>query len=196
MCGDTVKKGDLLVSGILPVYNDGGEIISRKYVYADADIVIQRQQKYYDRLNLKTQAKRYTGRERKRILLRIGDWPFSLPDHFEQFEQYDLYSETTQYKLMENFYLPVFIQKFTAKEYEKQEIIYTKEQATGILTGNLQYFLENLEEKGVQIFENNVKIEWNEKSAIASGTLTTGAYAVNRVAAENTEEELQENEYG
>ena len=56
--------------------------------------------------------------------------------------------------------------------------------------------MQNLNEKGVQIFENDVRIEWTEKSAIASGILTTGENAVSRVKTDSMEEELQQNEYG
>lgn len=194
--GDTVEKGDLLVSGALPIYNDSQEISSWQYVTSDADIIIRSERKYYDELPLTAAAKSYTGRQKESWLFRIGGLPFSLPDSFDEFEQYDLLSELTQFRLMDNFYLPLYVQKFTAKEYENSEIIYTKEQAEQIIQSNFQYFVKNLEEKGVQIFENDVKIEWNEKSAIASGTLTTGENAVNRVAVEGTEEELLKDEYG
>ena len=41
-------------------------------------------------------------------------------------------------------------------------------------------YLEKFRGKGVQIFENNVKIEWTEKSAIASGTLVAEESAVKK----------------
>ena len=64
-----------------------------------------------------------------------------------------------------------------------------------LLQANLQLFRKNLEEKGVQIFENNVKIEWTEKSAIASGTLVAEESAVKRVAGSDVKEELPQDEY-
>ena len=76
------------------------------------------------------------------------------------------------------------------------EINYTKEQAQEIMQSNFEHFIKKLKEKGVQIFENDVKIEWNEKSAIASGVLITGENAVCRVAIDRAEEELLKNEYG
>ncbi len=195
--GDAVEKGTLLVSGALPVYNDSGEIVSWQYVNSDADIVIRREMQYSDTVSLVNTEKVFTGKQKTRYMIRIGDRPFALPgSSFDSFEQYTMLSELTQLRLMENFYLPLYVQKFTAKEYENLEMIYTKEEAVEILESNLRYFMKNLEEKGVQIFENDVKIEWTEKSAIATGTVTVGEYAVVRVAAEQTEEELQENEYG
>ncbi len=189
--GDEVEKGTLLVSGALPVYNDSKEIASWQYVSADADIVISRKRTYRDVVSLQGEEKEYTGREKHTYLFRLGGMPFALPDLSEDFEQCDTVSELTQLRLSENFYLPVYIQKFTGKEYEKKEIIYTKEQSREILNTNFQYFVKNLEEKGVQIFENDVKIEWNEKSAIASGVLTTRERAVSRVQTDIVEEEIQ-----
>jgi similar to stage IV sporulation protein len=77
-----------------------------------------------------------------------------------------------------------------------QRVTYTQKQAETILNSNFQYFAKKLQEKGVQIFENNVKIKWNEKSAIASGSLTVREEAVRRVPVEDTEEELLKYEYG
>ena len=195
--GDAVEKGEILVSGALPVKDDGGEICAWQYTDADADIVIRTERRYRDCVELVHTEKKYTGREKKNYLLRIGNQPFSLPDTFGAFENCTILSEITQLQLMENFYLPVYVQKFTAKEYENEEILYTKEQASEILKGNFQYFMKNLEEKGVQIFENDVKIEWNEKSAVAAGILTTGEAAVSRaVSVQTTKEELLEHEHG
>ena len=194
--GDTVEKDEILVSGILPIYNDSGEISIRQYAAADADIIIQYTLSYRDRIAAENQGKRYTGREKTSYLYRMGDLSFALPDQFDSFGQYDLTMEMNQLRLGENFYLPVFLKKFTAMEYENVEIIYTKEQMKQILQGNFQDFVKNLEEKGVQIFENDVKIEWTEKYAVASGTLIIGESAVRRVASSDTEEELLKNEYG
>ncbi|MCI8318432.1 MAG: sporulation protein YqfD [Lachnospiraceae bacterium] len=194
--GDEVERGTILVSGALPIYNDSQEIAAYQYVASDADIVIKTQRTYQDELPLIGEEKEYTGREKISWLFRIGDTPFSLPDSFGSFAQYDTVSSLTQLRISDNFYLPFYIQKFTAREYENKEIQYTKEQAKEILNRNFRYFVQNLNEKGVQIFENDVRIEWTEKSAIASGILTTGENAVSRVKTDSMEEELQQNEYG
>ena len=81
------------------------------------------------------------------------------------------------------------------REYENLEICHTKEEILSILNSNLQYFMKNLEEQGVQIFENNVKIEWTETSAIASGVLTVGTPETVRTEITDGEEELSGNEY-
>ncbi len=194
--GDEVQKGDLLVSGALPIRDDSGEVVSWQYVAADADIVIQRNRKYYDEVPFSVQQKHYTGRERSSWMVQIGGMPFSLPADFSSMEKYDLISELTQCRLAENFYLPLYVRKMTAKEYEQVEIIRTKDEVLKILESDYQDFYKNLQEKGVQLFENDVKIEWNEKSAIASGTLLVGEQAVRRIAMRDDKEELPDDEYG
>lgn len=194
--GDTVEKGDLLVSGVLPIYNDSGELSARQYVASDADILLETQTAYRDVLELAVQEKRYTGREKSRWMLRIGDASFALPGSFGGYQQYEVLTQLTQLRLSANFYLPLYIQKYTVKEYEKQEVVYNKSQAEGILRSNFQYFTKNLEEKGVQIFENDVKIKWDEKTATAAGDLTTREAAVRSIPVEDTEEELLNHEYG
>ncbi len=194
--GDEVKKGDLLVSGVLPIVDDSGETVSRQYVAADADVVIRRTRKYYDEVPITALQKHYTGRERSAWLLQIGDVPFAMPADFEALGSYDLMSELVQCRLAKNFYLPLYARKITAKEYEQVEVIRTKEDVLKILESDFQDFYKNLQEKGVQLFENDVKIEWNEKSAIASGTLLVGEQAVRRTAVEIHEEELPDDEYG
>lgn len=194
--GDEVEKGDLLISGILPIYDDGKSLSSVRYVRADGDILLQTQTYYRDELPLTSLKKQYTGRYRINYGAKIGSLPFALPHQRERYEKYDVWTETVQAKLFENFYLPLKLTKYTVKEYEMIKINYTKEQAEKILQSNFEYFIQKLKEKGVQIFENDVKIEWNEKSAIMSGVLITGENAVCRVAIDRAEEELLKNEYG
>lgn len=194
--GETVEKGQVLVTGALPVYNDGGEVSSYQYVAADADIIIQNQLSYRDEIPRAGQQKRYTGKEKREYLLEVGDVPFALPVSFDGLSRYDVTGNTRQLRLMENFYLPLYFKVFTAREYDLADITYTDQELESLLTSNLQYFIKKLEEKGVQIFENDVKIELTEKSAIASGAMTVGKEAVRRVALSANEEELPENEYG
>ncbi len=194
--GDEVRKGDLLVSGAIPVFDDGGGILSYQYVAADADIVIRSEQRYYDAVPFSHLQKYRTGRERHAWMVRIGELPLALPDRFDALGQYDVTGSLTQLQLGENFYLPVYLEKYTAREYEYVEVTRTRDEITRILQEDFQYFIKNLKEKGVQLFENDVRIEWNEKSAIASGTLVTGSGDVRRVAVDDAREELSDDEYG
>lgn len=193
--GDEVEAGDMLVSGQIPVYSDDGTVISWQSVNADADILLRTETDYYEELAFKTTLKDYTGRERVYYLLRFGGYSFALPGGFRKtFDLFDLTGEITQLQLSENFYLPVYFYKYTAKEYESLQYSYTEEQARQILESHLSDYMENLTEKGVQIFQNNVTIDVFENVAVARGSLITDECAVVRAEDTAASQDMQEEE--
>ncbi|MCC8136862.1 MAG: sporulation protein YqfD [Clostridiales bacterium] len=187
--GDLVEEGDLLVSGRIPVYNDEGEITAWQEAEADADVILRTETSYYDELDYERTVKNYTGNETVRHMLRLGSSSFALPGTLKGYDLCDITVEITQSKVSENFYLPIWFYEYTVREYENLTIHVSKEEACENLRDNLSSFIEKLQEKGVQIFQNNVTIEARENSAAAQGILITDESAVVRVT---EEEELQE----
>ena len=68
--GQAVKKGDILISGVVEVTGDFDAPLSTHLVYADGDVVLTGSQNYHSVLEMEYQEKVYTGKERKRISLR------------------------------------------------------------------------------------------------------------------------------
>ena len=56
-------------------------------------------------------------------------------------------------------------------EYQYASISLSKKEAAARAEKHLYKFLEEIQEKGVQISENNVKIEFDEKYCIAEGAV-------------------------
>lgn len=170
--GDTVKKGDVLVSGRIEVLNDAAEVVGYQYQQSDADIFADTQMEYRDSMPLTYQEKQYEKKRQRRVWkLRIGAYLFSFGWDKNQFEHWETYTSEHQLKLGENFYLPVAYGSVLLKSYETTEKKYTEKQIQEKLTQNFIHFSEELEEKGIQIHENSVKIHLYEKSAAAEGTL-------------------------
>ena len=67
--------------------------------------------------------------------------------------------EEKQGHLFDNFYLPFYWGKITGKEYEIYERPYTQEEKEKLKEAVNSLFLEKLNEKGVQIMGNNVRIQ-------------------------------------
>ena len=57
------------------------------------------------------------------------------------------------------------------KSYQTNEKKHSKQKLQEILTKNFTQFSKEMEEKGIQICENSVKIHVYKNSAVASGTL-------------------------
>ena len=169
--GDAVKKGDILVLGRVEVVNDSQEVIGYQYHSSDADVFADTQIEYTDTLDLTYQEKVYDGKKKYQPFLRLGGWTVSVGSVRNQYEHSERVSEETQVRLGENFYLPFSYGMKSVKPYSLVERTYTEEEARQLLSLDFKRFCEDLQEKGVQIRENDVKIHLYENSATASGTL-------------------------
>ncbi|MCI6885845.1 MAG: sporulation protein YqfD [Lachnospiraceae bacterium] len=156
--GEEVVKGQVLISGEIPILDDAGEPVKYQYVRADGDIYARTYQTYQERLPVLTSRRVKTGKIRKGVRLQIGPLSFlwMLPDTSGR--QWELTSQNRQVVLMRDFYLPVWIELIRAEEYSLYEREWSEaeleEQKKRINTQKIQ----NLMQKGVQIIENNVRI--------------------------------------
>lgn len=169
--GDTVKKGDILVLGRVEVVNDSQEVVSYQYHRSDADVFADTQMEYTDTLDLTYLKKVYDGKKKYQPFIRLADWTVSVGSIKNKYEHSERVTEETQIRLGENFYLPLFYGMKSVKSYSLVERTYSEEEARRLLSLDFKRFCEDLEEKGVQIRENNVKIHLYEDSASASGTV-------------------------
>lgn len=74
--GDTVKAGDLLVSGRIEVLDDSGEVVGYQYQRSDADVFADTQIEYADSIPLTWQDKIYDGKKRYRWYVRFSTGPY------------------------------------------------------------------------------------------------------------------------
>ncbi len=169
--GDTVKAGDLLVSGRIDVLDDSGEVVGYQYQHSDADIYADTEMEYSDTMPLTYQAKIYDGKRRYRFYVKLSDRKISVGTVKNSYEHSDLTTWERQIKLGENFYLPFSFGYESAASYSFEEKSYTEEEIQRELTRRFEKFCKELEEKDIQILENSVKIHIDSDSADASGTL-------------------------
>ena len=151
--------------------NDSGEVTGYQYQQSDADIFADTELGYRDRISRTYQQKVYDDRNRYQPYIRIGDFRISAGTVSNQYENSELSATEHQLKAGENFYLPLFWGIKKERSYTFQEKTYSEEELREILSGNFQRFCKDLEEKGVQIRENSVKIHLYADSAEASGIL-------------------------
>ena len=161
--GMEVKKGDILVSGSVPVYNEDSTIKSYQYYDADADVYIRRKLEKKEELPLHYEKKEYTGEEKKEILLAVMDKDFVLRLGKIKYENFDKVTDRKQVRLLKNFYLPLYYGSSVNREYTITENIYTKEEVKTIFSEKLIKYIASLEEKGVQIIKKNVTINKSQK---------------------------------
>ncbi|MGN0398914.1 MAG: sporulation protein YqfD [Blautia sp.] len=169
--GDTCEKGELLVSGQIPVTNDSQEIIRYEYTQADADISIAYSIAYYQEFPMTFQKAVYTGKYKTGYVLQAGPYCL-LWKRTPKWKQFETVTTLHQLRLTENFSLPFFYGTSTDYEAKTRTFRYSQTGAKKKAQQHLQLLLETLSEKGVQISANHVRIELNESSCTAKGTLT------------------------
>lgn len=179
--GDTCEKGDLLVSGCIDIKNDSQEVIRTEYVPAQADILLERTLEYEDSFPLLHEEKEFTGESR----VSIGIWAgscFAETGFLKKGQrESDLSVEQWPVYLTENFKLPITIQRKEELFCTKKEEIYTETQAKELALQNMEVFHRKLIEKGVQIYQNNVTIETDERICRSQGTIVIREYVGEKV---------------
>ncbi len=168
--GDTVEAGQLLVQGRLEILNDSGEVTAYQYCHADADIDLKSTMPYSETIPLAYEKKVFTEKERKHFILTLFGKEICLGRKIP-YEHYESKAQYYPLKLGKNFYLPVGFTIETFQEFRLEEAEYEKKEALLLAKDHLDFFCKNLKEKGVQIIENNVKIECNGINCISSGNL-------------------------
>jgi sporulation protein YqfD len=170
--GAKIKKGDVLVSGQIPVNNDAGEIIGYQYHISDADIIGKAVLNYEDScLNTCIEKEEYEICK-KEYSLKIGNMRFTYGGVKNNYDAFTMSGQQWQFKIFDNFFFPVYWTQREAIPYKPHEKQRQKEEIQQILTERFVRYCEDLEKKGVEIIENDVKIYTGTEESSARGSLT------------------------
>ena len=169
---DNVKEGDILISGTIYIYDDNNEVMETSYIAADGDIYGTTSYTYEDYVELKYYKKIYSDESKTHITFYFMDYCLTPFIPKMETEDYDTYTQIHKARVSGNFYLPFGYKsvKRTAYTLELQE--YSDKEAKSILQKRLKKKIKNFNEKGVEIIENDVKIEKADGKMTAQGTLT------------------------
>ena len=170
--GDEVEKGQILVEGMLPVTNDSGEVERTLFVRADADIRLRTTKIYREWVPHFQTVRSYTGKMQRGFRLRAGAVDILAMPPLAGKRNWDLTGVSRQIVLFGDFFLPVWTEAITAREYEKVERKRTKTELNDLTKAVHERKLQKLTEKGVQIIENDVKILVNSNGWIICGSMT------------------------
>lgn len=156
--GDEVKKGDVLVSGKVPIMNDDQTL--RTYIYrnAKASILLETNYQYQKEIPLRQRKRVYTGKSNTLSFVRINHSMFCM-EYKKKYPLYEVETTIHQLKLYDDFYIPLYWGRINYLEYEEKEEILTEKKAERILVDEFLNFCKSLQQKGIQITGKNVKIK-------------------------------------
>ena len=168
---DAVKKGDVLISGKVVTLDEAYQPIKEENVYADGDVRLLVEFSYNDILDRRYIKKEYSGHSYKSVDIRMFNFTMPFNMYNENYEYKDVVTNSSNLCLYQDFYLPFGADTTIHKEYTLKESLYTDEEMENILEQNFTYYLQKIEEKGIQIIENKVTISINDEQAQMSGSV-------------------------
>ena len=168
---DTVKKGEILISGTIYIYDDNNEVMETSYIAADGDIYGTTRQSYEDHIDLKYYRKQYAEKSKTYFTFYFMNYCFTPFIPKMGSENFDTYTQIHKARILSNFYLPLGYKTIRRTEYTLQQKQYSDAEAKRILQERLNKKIKDFEQKGVEIIENNVTIEKADGQMRAKGSL-------------------------
>ncbi len=169
---DEVEAGQLLVSGAVPVYNEDATIREYLLCSADADVFLECDYHYQEKVPIHYLSKSYTGREKQIPYLRIGDREWRLPFREPDFIKKDCVVKEKQISLIQNLFLPIAVGNCQYREYVIVERNHSDKQAKVLCGDFLDGILESFQQKGVQIIRKDVTIKKDSVNYILTADFT------------------------
>ncbi len=136
--GDEVKKGDILVEGVMEGLNTG-----TRNVYADADVfglkIFTKERKETFVQNEKIE----TGKKKEKKEICINNFAINFNKSLLNFENYDTISTRKKIKIFAGFYLPFEIKNTTYIEYEIKQKVFSNEELISKIERKLEEDMES-----------------------------------------------------
>ncbi|MBQ3600313.1 MAG: sporulation protein YqfD [Lachnospiraceae bacterium] len=172
--GDEVKKGDILIAGIIEYRDDSDSIVKKEKLCADGDIILETVYSYKDSCKISYTGKKYTGSQKKILEIKVGSNNFFLTNPFNPFntqKKYDIIANEQNLSLTKSFCIPISYKTKVMREYEDVQKRYTKEQGKDVLNSRFKEYISKIKENGAVIIENRVKFLIEKGEYLAQGKL-------------------------
>ncbi|MBQ4284743.1 MAG: sporulation protein YqfD [Lachnospira sp.] len=159
--GDTVEKGQILVSGVVKIMDDAGVHIANMYTESDADIMIRTTKQYSDSLKKEHEKKVYTGKTKRKSIVGITNTNMEFGIVLKEYENADVETTISPLKLTDSFVLPVYTGSKIYHEYNMVTEKYDEESAKAVFNKHFLQYIKELSQNKVQILQYDVKM-YNE----------------------------------
>ena len=169
---DSVKKGDILISGTIYIYDDNNEVLETSYIAADGDVYGTTTYMYEDYVDLEYYQKKYSEKPKKYITVYFMDYCLTPYTPKMESDNYDTYTEIHKARIFNHFYLPFGYKSMKRTCYTLELKKRGKKEAKELLNKRLNKKISSFEEKGVEIIKNDVTIKEMDGKMVAKGAFT------------------------
>ncbi len=169
--GDEVKKGDILISGVVPVIGDYEELIRNQPVAAKGAVYIESGFAYSARCSMAYSKKNVL---KKRAGIEVFLFNKKLFSYIPRYSdgKYDIISIDIIPYAFEDYQVPVLFRKYRILAYETEALHRTAEEAEAMAISEWNAFLSDWEAQGVKIISTEFSSEVIGRVCTATGTIT------------------------
>lgn len=164
--GDQVKAGDLLIDGVIHIYDDAMNVVEERMVGADGDV--------YVRMNYPVEYTVYFNQQGKKYEKVKKNWIIAFGNHMWNVGHQPSMDHSDSYICFSEIWSPIKgfqLQRDTYLNYKCISTLETLTHAKEYMTKKMSDMFHEFTEKGVQIVENNVRIDMYEDRLVAKGYL-------------------------
>ncbi len=168
--GDKVKKGDILISGIIPIMGDYEELIRNEIVAAEGNVYLESTFSYQAKFPITYEKKNY---RKKQGGLEVFLWNQKLFSYIPRYSEgkYDIISTDIVPFAFEDFKAPVLMRKYRIQQYDTELVTMTKEEVKNKAEVCWQEFLADWESQGVELLSTEVTSEVRQKTCYLDGVI-------------------------
>lgn len=169
--GDEVKKGDVLISGILTYKGDYDEILKKEPVGAQGKVYLESDFSYQAGYSMLYEQKNYKKNRLGLEIFMFGQKIFSYIPRYSE-GKYDIMSIDIVPFCFEDFKVPVLIKKQKLLAYESELIKLSERELSETVKNDWEIFLSDWEKQGVQIIRNSYTTNFRQNQCTVTGTIT------------------------
>lgn len=172
--GKKVKKGKVLISGVVPIVGDNDEVLREAKVKADGIVVLESSEKFYGSIKKKQKKKVYTGRRKKVYKILAFNKEFFIHNPLNDLETSKkcdiLYDGGCLCPFLSKRF-PVSVWSITFEKYKYVDVKYSLDEATDIMKEEYTDYIRKKKKKGYKLINTDFSVTEQNESYSASGSM-------------------------
>ena len=136
--GDKVKKGDLLVEGIMEgIYTESRKVHAEATIFGKIICEKEKKEPFLQSEKIKT------GNQEEKIEICINNFKINFNKGVSKFENYDTITTNNKLRIFSDFYIPISLNKQTNLEYKIKQKKYSEDELKNKMIDELEYEFES-----------------------------------------------------
>lgn len=164
--GQRVKKGDILISGVVPITDDNNEVADNMTVSAKGEVIILAEKNFSEPMSVRYKKKEYTGKIIRSFSWVLGNQSFSLKNPLKRFNnslKYDIINTVCVDRIIHPISFPVRITEREYREYQIKNAVYSRNELKKAGMKKYQNMLDTLKNDKMELVTHSAVLRQKDK---------------------------------